>query len=117
MNRFLARWLINTLALWAAALLIPGIHFDNGISLIIVALIFGFVNAIIRPIAKILTFPLIVLTLGLFTLVVNALMLLLAARIAASFGAQFYVSGLWAAFWGAIVVSFVSIVLSIFLPE
>ena len=75
------------------------------------------VNATIRPLAKILTFPIILLTLGLFALVINGLMLLLTSALSNAFGLGFHVSGFWAAFWGAIVVSLVSAVLSVVVPE
>jgi putative membrane protein len=87
------------------------------IPLLGVALVFGVVNAVIRPLLKILTFPLIIVTLGLFALVVNGLMLWLTSSLSASLGLGFHVSGFWAAFWGAIVVSLTSLVLSLLIRE
>jgi putative membrane protein len=75
------------------------------------------VNAFIRPVLKILTFPLILVTLGLFALVVNGLMLWLTSSLSASLGLGFQVSGFWAAFWGAIVVSLTSLILSLMIRE
>src|SRR5215471_90279 len=115
------RLLINAVALLAAAWLVPGIYLraakgaattDDWVTLGIVALIFGVVNVIIRPIVRILTLPLTILTLGLFTFVVNALMLILTSWIAGGMGLGFRVHGFWAAFLGALIVSAVSFVLS-----
>jgi len=78
-----------------------------------VALVFGVINATLRPLTKVLTFPLILLTLGLFALVVNGLMLWLTSSLSASLGLGFHVSGFWPAFFGALVVSVVSALLSV----
>jgi putative membrane protein len=116
--RFLARLIVNALALWVATRLVPGVTYSGGVPpLLGVALVFGLVNAIIRPVAKILTFPIIILTLGIFALVINGLMLLLTSALSNAFGLGFHVSGFWAAFWGALVVSLVSTVLSLLVPE
>ncbi|MBC8160543.1 MAG: phage holin family protein [Roseiflexaceae bacterium] len=119
--RLLIRWVISALALLAAANFVDGIEIvgQNGwITLLITAAVMGFVNAIIRPILKLLSCPLILLTLGPFTLVINALMLQLSAWLSNSFfGAGFVVDGFWPAFWGAIVVSIVSWLLSVFVPD
>ena len=118
MTRLIIRWLINAAALWAAAELVSGIGYEGWPALLIVALIFGLVNALIRPILKLLTCPLQILTLGLFTIVINALMLLLTSWLAEQFNIAFWVSGFWPdAVLGALVVSAVSIVLSIFLKD
>jgi putative membrane protein len=116
--RFLVRLIITAVALWAAVALVNGITFTGGwLSLLIVALIFGLVNAFVRPFLKLLTCPLIFLTLGLFIFVINALMLWLTSALSASLGVGFHVSGFAAAFWGALVVSIVSVLLSIFVPD
>jgi len=82
------------------------------------AVILSLVNALIRPLLKVLTCPLIVLTLGLFTLVVNAVSMLIASAIANNlFKVGFYIDGFWPAFWGALIVSVVSVVLSIFVGD
>ena len=104
---------INALAVWAAAELIGGITVEEGLgSILIVAVIFGLVNAVLKPIAILFTFPAIILTLGLFTLVINAVMLLVTDAIAGGLD----VDGFGAALLGAIVISLVSWALSMFLP-
>jgi putative membrane protein len=115
MRKFLLHWLVVAIALYAAVRLVPtGIAYDGGWeTLAAMALIFGLVNAIIRPILVVLTCPLQILTLGLFTLVLNGAMLLLASRLAESLGVGFYVRNFGAAFWGALVVSVVSFVLNV----
>ena len=111
--RFLIRLLVNAAALWVATRLVPGVTFDGGtLPFLGVALVFGVVNAIIRPVLQVLTFPLILVTLGLFLLVVNGLMLWITSSLSASLGLGFHVTGFWAAFWGAIVVSLTSLLLS-----
>ena len=117
--RFLLRLLINAVALYVAQALVSGIGIGGDwVSLLLVALVFGVLNAIVRPILKLLTCPLQALTLGLFTLVINAVMLLLTSWASAKLGLGFFVEGFWpAAVLGAIVVSIVSIVLSIFVRD
>jgi len=116
--RFLLRLVITAVALWAAVALVNGITFTGSwLSLLIVALIFGLINAVVRPLLKLLTCPLVLLTLGLFIFVINALMLWLTSTLSVSLGLGFHVSGFAAAFWGALVVSIVSVVLSIFVPD
>jgi putative membrane protein len=113
-RKLILRWLINGVALYVAAELVRGIDVKGGwLALAIMALIFGLVNALIRPILKLLTCPLIIVTLGLFTLVINALMLELASWLGRQFGLGFYVAGFWPAFWGALVISVVSFVLNL----
>jgi putative membrane protein len=115
---FLVRWLVNAAALWVATRVVPGVTYDGGWAPFLgVALVFGFVNAFIRPVAKVLTFPLIVLTLGIFSLVVNGLMLWLTSALSGALGLGFHVRGFWAAFLGALVVSIVSTLLSLLITE
>ncbi len=112
------RWLINTLAIFVAVLLVPGITFTGpGWQLGLVALVFGLVNVALRPLLMLLTCPLVILTLGLFGLVINALLLALTAQIANSVGVQFRVDGFWPAVLGGLVISVVSLVLSILAGE
>lgn len=115
----LTRWFITVLALVAAAWLVPGItvHGTAWVAYAVMAVVLGLVNAVIRPLLKLLTCPLIVLTLGLFTLVINAVVLLLAARISTAVGVGFTVTGFWPAFWGALIVSVVTTVLSVTADE
>jgi putative membrane protein len=117
--KLLIRWAGIAFALFVAAWVVPGIMVDGSgwVLYAIMAAILGIVNAFIRPLLKFLTCPLIVLTLGLFTLVVNALTLLLASWIANMAGVGFYVEGFWPALWGALIVSVVSVVLSVFLKD
>jgi putative membrane protein len=113
MYRFIIRWAINAVGLYAAIAMVPGINpqSTNLLSIIWLALIFGLINALLRPLLAILTCPLIILTLGLFTLIINTLMFYLAGWIGKAFGVGFTVDGIWPAFLGAIVTSVVSIVL------
>ena len=116
--RFVLRLLINAAALWAATQIVPGVGYKgDGAYLLLVALVFGFMNALVRPILKLLTCPLIILTLGLFTFVVNGLVLWMTGALAGRLGLGFRVSGFWPAFWGALVVSIVSVFLSVFVRE
>ena len=110
---FLIRLLVNAAALWVATRIVPGVTYDGGVVPFLgVALVFGVINATLRPLTKVLTFPLILVTLGLFALVVNGLMLWLTSSLSSSLGLGFHVSGFWAAFFGALVVSIVSALLS-----
>jgi putative membrane protein len=115
---FLIRWLVNAAALWVATRLVPGVTYVGGwVPFLGVALVFGIVNAFIRPVAKVLTFPLIIVTLGLFSLIVNGLMLWLTGALSDALDLGFHVRGFWAAFLGALVVSIVSTLLSILITE
>lgn len=114
----LLRLCINAAALWAAVRLVPGVSFTGDWRLLlVVALIFGVLNASLKPLLIILTLPFLVVTLGLFTFVVNALLLWLTSALSGALGLGFHVSGFGAAFLGALVVSLVSILLSIFVAQ
>ncbi len=121
--RFLIRWAINALALYAAIYFvnhtIGGIDLQNPnwTSFIWMALIFGLANALLRPLISILTCPLIILTLGLFTLLINTFLFYLVGYIGSFFNVGYSIDNFWAAFVGAIVVSVVSIVLSMLLRD
>lgn len=126
MVNFLIRTVVNAVALWVAAWLLDGIVLaDDGTTfaskfttIILVALIFGVVNAVVKPIAKLLAFPFIVLTLGLFTFVVNAFLLQLTEWISAPLGLSFEITNFWwDAVIGALIVTIVAMVLSWILPE
>ena len=115
---FLVRLFVNAAALWVATTVVPGVSYDGGaLPLLGVALVFGVLNASLRPVAKILTFPLIIVTLGIFALVINGLMLWLTSSLSSALGLGFHVSGFWAAFFGGLVVSIVSMMLSMFVTE
>ena len=113
------RWLVNAIALLAAAFVVPGIHlsasgrpgYNEWVTLALVAAIFGVINAIIRPVVLLLTLPLTIVTLGLFIFVVNALMLMLTGRLAHAFHLGFRVDGFGAALLGALVIAVVNFIL------
>ena len=116
--RLLLRILINAAALWAAVHFVGGIHFTGSTAgLFGVALVFGILNAIVRPVLFFFSLPLLVITLGLFTFVLNAIVLLLTSALSSRLGLGFSVDGFGAAFWGAIVISIVSMLLSVFLHD
>jgi putative membrane protein len=116
--RFLLRLLVNAATLWIATQIVPGVrHSGPWTSLLLVALVFGLLNAIVRPILQLLTCPLILLTLGFFTFVINALMLWLTSAVSESFGLGFHVDGFIPAFLGALVVTVVSVLLSVIFRE
>jgi putative membrane protein len=113
----LLHWILNAAALWAAASIVPGLEFTGGVPrLLLVSAVFGVVNSTLRPLLTVLTCPLIVLTLGLFTLVINALMLLVTGWLSESWKLGFTVTGFWSAFWGGLVVGLVSMLLALVLP-
>jgi putative membrane protein len=115
---FLIRTLVNAAALWVATRIVPGVNYSGDwLPFLGVAVVFGVVNAFIGPVAKILTFPLILVTLGIFALVVNGLMLWLTSTISEGLGLGFRVHGFWAAFFGALVVSIVSTILSMLVAD
>lgn len=121
--RFLIWVTVNALALTAATALLDGISVtgdttqDRVVTLVLVALIFGVVNAVISPVVKLLSLPFIILTLGLLLFVINALMLLLTAWLAQAFGLGFHVDGFWTAVIGAIIITIASWVLDLVLPD
>jgi putative membrane protein len=119
MNRFILRWLINAVALYAAVALVDGIvaQSTNWLSFLWLALIFGLLNALLRPLLKLLTCPLIFLTLGLFTLVINTFLFWLAGVVGTNFGVGFTVAGFWPAFLGGLIVSVVSVVLTLIFKD
>jgi putative membrane protein len=102
---FLLHWGITALSLWIASLIFKGLKFDKVSSLVIAALLLGLANAIVRPLLIILTLPLTLITFGLFILVINALMILLVAKLVKGFT----VSSFWTAFFASIVISLLSI--------
>lgn len=123
---FLIRVGINAVALWVAALVVPGVDLAEDqsdwpaktLTVVLVALLFGLINAVIKPIAKFFSFPFIVLTLGLFTFIVNAFMLQLTEWISDAIGLAFTIDEFfWDAVLAAIVITLVSWVLSVVLPD
>ncbi|MFI8434249.1 phage holin family protein [Streptomyces sp. NPDC079020] len=123
MMNFLVKTIANAGALAVAIWLVQDITLDGGstgrkaLTLIVVALLFGLVNFLVKPVVKLLTFPLFILTLGLITLVVNALMLMLTSWLAGLFDLSFHVDGFWTAVLGGLIISVVSWALNVVLPE
>jgi putative membrane protein len=121
--RILIRIVVNAVAVWVATLLVGGIEVTaetlggDILTLLAVGALFGVVNAVLKPIALLLSLPLLILTLGLFALVVNALLFWLIGALSDGLGLKFEVDGFWSAFWGAIVVSVVSWLLSIVVKD
>jgi putative membrane protein len=119
--RFFLRLVINAVALYAAIAIMAGRGITpqttDWLSFIWLALIFGVINAVLRPLLHILTCPLIILTLGLGTLLINTLLFYLAGVIGRQFGVGFTVDGFWPAFLGALIVSVISLLLSTILRE
>ena len=121
MQSFILRWAINAVALYAAIVIVPGVQpeSENWLSFIWLALIFGLVNAIFRPLLKFLTCPLIMLTLGLFTLVVNTLMFAFTGWLGQQFHIGFTLADpwFWNAFLGSLIVTVISVVLTLVLKD
>ncbi|WP_405979728.1 phage holin family protein [Streptomyces sp. NBC_00158] len=124
MTNFVVKTLANAAALAVAVWLVSGITLDDGsstgrraLTLILVALVFGLVNLIVKPVVKLLSVPLFILTLGLFTLVVNALMLMLTSWLAGKFDLSFHVDGFWTAVLGGLIISIVSWAVNLALPD
>ena len=108
LKTFLQRWLINTVAVMVAAKVVPGIECDSITGLFAASLLLGIFNALLRPLLWLLSLPLVIVTLGLFALVINALLLYFVGSLVKSF----VVANFWAAFWGSLVISLVSLVLN-----
>lgn len=123
MKNFVVKTIANAGALAVAIWLIGNITLEGGstgrkaLTLILVALIFGLVNSLVKPVVQLLTFPLFILTLGLITLVVNALMLLLTSWLAGVVDLSFHVEGFWTAVLGGLIISVVSWALNVVLPD
>jgi putative membrane protein len=121
MKKLLIRLVINAIALYVAVAVLNGygIHAQNNgwVAIIFLAIIFGLVNALLRPLLMVLSCPLIILTLGLGTILINTLLFYITGVIGTQFGIGFTVDGFWPAFLGAIIVSIVSLILSIFIRD
>ncbi len=118
--KFILRWIVIAVALYAAIAILPGIGYEgNWIGIFLLALIFGLVNALLRPILKFLTCPLIILTLGLFTLVINTVLFAISAWVGNQVGLPLTITDpfWWNAFFGALIVSVISIFLNLFLKD
>lgn len=108
MKQFLQRWAINTLAVLTAVYIVPGIHYQQPLDLLVASLVLGILNAFLRPVLLFLALPLLLFTLGLFTLVINALLLYCVGFLLRP---HFFVDDFWGAFWGALVISVVAMLL------
>jgi putative membrane protein len=118
MTKFILRWVVNAIALFLAVYLVPGVNLEGGwVSILWLALIFGLINAFLRPLLTLLTCPLIVLTLGLFTLLINTFLFWLTSQVGQAFGIGFTIEGFWPAFLGGLVVTVVSVVMSLILKD
>lgn len=113
MRHLVFRWVVATAALFVAVSVVPGIEFTGEpIELFLVAAVFGLVNALLKPLVTLLTCPLVLLTLGLFGVIINAWMLLATAALAGRWGLPFAVDGFWPAFLGGLLISLVSTALT-----
>jgi putative membrane protein len=110
---FFIHWAIMSLSLWVASALFSGIKFSNNSSLLISALVLGFVNAVVRPILFFLTLPFTIITLGFFVFVLNALMIMLVAKLVNGFK----LSGFWTAFFASIFISLFTLMIEHFMPS
>jgi putative membrane protein len=121
--QLIIRLVVNGIALWIATLVVDGVDIEAStttgevLTILAIAAVFAVVNIVVRPIVKLLSLPLYAITLGLFTFVVNALMLLLTSWIADLLDVPFHVDGFWAALLGGLVISFVSWVINLVLPS
>jgi putative membrane protein len=121
--KFIAWLVVNAAALGVAVWLFNGITLTADstgariVTLLVVGAIFGAVTSVVRPIVNVLSLPLIIVTLGLFLLVTNALMLLLTSKLAGTFGLDFHVQGFWTAVFGALVISIASMIVESLLPD
>ena len=109
LKSFLQRWLINAVAVMVAANLVKGIEYQTLGGLLVASLLLGIFNALLRPLLVLLSLPLVIFTLGLFTLVINALLLYFVGSLLKSF----VVADFWAAFWGSLIISLVSLILNV----
>jgi putative membrane protein len=107
MTRMLIHWLLAALAVWITAQIVPGFHINGAAAALIAAVIIGLVNATVGLFLKVITLPFTILTLGIFWLVINAIML----ELASAFVPGFYLRGFGAAFWGSIVLSLVNMLM------
>ena len=118
MTKFILRWAINAVALYLAVYIVPGVNLEGGFTSIIwLALIFGLINAFLRPLLKLLTCPLIFLTLGLFTLLINTFLFWLTGQVGQAFGIGLTINGFWPAFFGGLIVTVVSVIMSLILKD
>ena len=110
LKKFAQVWIINTCAVAVAAFVVPGIHYQSLLDLVVASLLLGILNAFIRPILLLMALPLLIFTLGLFILVINAVLLWFVGQISPE---HFVVKDFWSAFWGALIIGVVSLLLNV----
>lgn len=109
LKKFIKSWLINTLAVAVAAFIVPGIHYQKPLDLIIASFLLGMLNTFLRPILMLLALPLLIVTLGLFIFVINAVLLWFVGQLSPD---HFSVKDFWSAFWGALIIGVISVLLN-----
>src|SRR6266700_8069586 len=107
-KKFIQSWLINTLAVLVAVYIVKGIHYEKPLDLVVASLLLGILNSVLRPFLMFLALPLLIFTLGLFTLIINALLLYFVGNVLRP---HFYIDNFSAAFWGALIISIISLIL------
>ena len=118
LRRYILQWLITSLAIFAAFSLVPGITFTgNGYEIGIIAMIYSVINLLIRPVLTLITCPMIILTLGMFTVIINGVLLLITADLAKYFGIDFQIETFFTALIGAVVISLTTFVLNLLSGE
>jgi putative membrane protein len=118
LRRYILQWLITSLAIFAAFSLVPGITFSgNGYEIGIIAMIYSVINLLIRPVLTLITCPMIILTLGMFTVIINGVLLLITADLAKYFGIDFQIETFFTALIGAVVISLTTFVLNLLSGE
>jgi len=118
MSKYFIKWIINTIAIMLAIKYVPGIVYTGEWwGILFVGIIFGLINTFIRPFIKLFALPLLILSLGLFTFIINAMMLSLTSWLSDKFYLGFHVEGFKAAFWGSVLISIASMVLSCLIPS
>ncbi|MBI5632635.1 MAG: phage holin family protein [Nitrospirae bacterium] len=118
MKQAFIKWIMNTIAIMLAVKFVPGIVYSGEWwGILIVGVLFGLVNTFLRPFVRLFTFPLLILTLGLFTFVINAMMLSITSWLSDQFQLGFHVAGFKPAFWGALVISIASLILGCLMPQ
>lgn len=118
LRRYVLQWLITSLAIFAAFSLVPGITFTgNGYEIGIIAMIYSVINLLIRPVLTLITCPMIILTLGMFTVIINGVLLLITADLAKYFGIDFQIETFFTALIGAVVISLTTFVLNLLSGE
>lgn len=109
----LTRWLVLTVAVWVATRLVPGVEYEGWASLLLAAMVLGFLNSLVKPVLLVLSLPFVIMTFGLFVLIINALVLMLASKLVEGF----HVAGFWPAMGASLIISLVSMLLGVKRPK